>query len=232
MGTCSLPTNCNQVCGTIKRMKEVFFYNDELYRNPFILSKIKMLQAHIKGRFFRYKFKLLHASELNIAFNPKNKPGTDLDLENYPIILTKNIQEMEERLGTFKFNEKEYYNTIFKKNLRKFSLMMSDQTIYCGYYNSKWLKEGYGCLYAKDGCKYEGFFENDFKHGQGRLLHIDGYYYDGLFLYDKCNGFGRYVNLDGSLYVGQWKDDKQHGLGEEICSNGSKYEGNYENGKI
>ncbi len=44
---------------------------------------------------------------------------------------------------------------------------------------SKWQKEGYGILYTKDGCKYEGYFFNDIKYGFGRFLHVDGYCFEG-----------------------------------------------------
>jgi len=230
MGGCSISKNCNSVCGGLKKMTDVFLFNDEIYKNNRTLAKIKQIQSNYKGYRFRHKFKLLLSKNLNTTFLLKQKPGIDININTHPIILTKNIIDMENILGPFKFNEKDFSKTVKAKNLRRFCLMYPDNSIYDGYYNSKWQKEGYGVHYSRDGCKYEGYFVNDLKHGPGRFLHIDGYYYEGYSQFGNSNGFGKYQNLDGNTYIGNWKDDQQDGLGEQIFSDNSRYEGNFENG--
>ncbi len=135
MGNCTVPTNCNQVCGTLKRMKEVFLINDEFYKNPFILSKVLKIRGFVKAMYYRRRFKLLHAKELNITFNHKDKPGAVIDLDKHPIILCNNILEIEKTLGSYNFDEKYYFKASIQRNLRKYCLVLPDNSIYHGYYN-------------------------------------------------------------------------------------------------
>jgi hypothetical protein len=140
------------------------------------------------------------------------------------------VQGIESKLGNFSLNDKESLVNSYTK-LKKYCIRYSDSSIYKGYFNKLWQKEGYGVLYLPDGSKYEGFFTNNVMSGRGRLISSNGYYYEGNFALNCANGLGKFVNNDGAIYVGYWKNDRQHGLGEEVYQDGSRYEGNFEFGK-
>ena len=67
------------------------------------------------------------------------------------------------------------------------------------------IRDGYGCMYYKDGSKFEGEYVND-----------------------KINGFGIYTNKSGrKIYEGYWKDGKREGIGIYFCEDGASYEGEW-----
>lgn len=159
-------------------------------------------------------------------------PGMLMDPEHKisPNFLNRKVLEIEKNLGAFTLTEKEAYVLSFSE-MKKFSIMYSDNSLYIGHYNKNWQKEGFGIFYMTDGSKYEGFFQTDKMQGRGRLINYLGFFYEGEFSDNKANGFGKYVTADGSIYIGYWKDDKQNGIGEEVFPDGSRYEGNFLFGK-
>lgn len=160
-------------------------------------------------------------------FDISLRPGKPIKIEE--IIVNNKIIETEKQLGNLVIEEKELIEYIQqnKHRLRKECLKYEDSSIYMGYFNSYWEKEGYGVYILKDGSKYQGFFDKNKMNGRGRLVGIDGDYYEGEFKDDKANNIGKYVNKKGGIYVGNWLDDKQHGFGEEILFDGSYYKGEY-----
>jgi hypothetical protein len=213
----------------------------ELLDNNAITSEksidiIRKLQAVYRGYIFRKK------QSIKNKYNQDNKGSKIFDMskiqgkllsdnyESYNANSNNKIRELNNKLAPFELNEKEV--CLLKTGfLRKFTIQYPDNSVYKGYYNKDWQKEGYGILNLADGGLYEGFFKANLMEGRGRLINPEGFVYDGEFLNNKANGFGKYISLDGVTYKGQWKDEKQHGYGEEIFADGSHYEGDYFMGK-
>jgi hypothetical protein len=208
-------------------------YTDEhmITSNKSIKGIIK-LQALYRGhRFRKVKKDLRQTADFGYNFNNFKKPGIEVSWSTEPSGgIHAKVAKLKELLPAFELNEKESF---FLKNtyLQKHAFLYPDSTIYKGYYNKDWQREGYGVLYMIDGSVYEGCFKANIMEGRGRLLNVEGFYYEGDFLENKANGFGKFVSLDGISYVGYWKNEKQNGFGEELYPDGSKYEGNFENGK-
>ena len=73
---------------------------------------------------------------------------------------------------------------------------------------------GYGIYYfARHGCAYEGYWENNYKRGIG----IENWWYEsvyeGEFKNGKKNGIGVYKWKDDSVYYGEWFNNNIHGFG-------------------
>ena len=220
-------------CKSIRRA------NSEIVDNMSITSgtartMITQIQALFRGFIFRKKanyFINLKKSSSNSKslFDMGRIPGKELEVDFEPEENEK-VKELNKRITAFECNEKELY-LLRVSNLRKFAIQYADGSVYSGYMNKDWQREGYGKLYLPDGSKYEGFFRKNTMEGRGRLINSEGFLYDGEFLKNKANGFGKYISLDGIVYTGQWLDEKQHGYGEEIFADGSRYEGEYFMGK-
>ena len=87
---------------------------------------------------------------------------------------------------------------------------------------------GYGIYYfAKHGCAYEGFWENNYKIGIG----VENWWYEavyeGEFKNGKKNGLGTYKWRDGSFYAGEWFNNNIHGFGIFKNQNKKKYKGQF-----
>lgn len=167
------------------------------------------------------------------GFYPEECPGKLLsDVEVEKIKIKDKVLETEKLIGQFIIDEKEVLKFLedYKYKLKKFQLEYQDGSIYIGYVDPNWEREGYGIFLLTDGSKYEGTFRKNKMSGRGRLIGAKGDYYEGEFEDDKASGFGKYVNKDGGIYIGYWKYDKQDGRGEELFADGSQYEGFYENG--
>jgi hypothetical protein len=167
------------------------------------------------------------------GFLVTTRPGillSESDVEK--IKLKDKVAETETLLGPFIIEEKEVLKFLqdYKYKLKKYQIIYPDNSIYIGYYEPNWNREGYGILIQAEGTKYEGMFQNNKMSGRGRLIGSKGDYYEGEFEEDKASGFGKYVNKDGGIYIGYWHKDKQNGRGEELFVDGSQYEGFYENG--
>ena len=197
-------------------------------------TSIIKIQSLARGHLFRKKARfLLNYLKKKIpklrAFDNSKTPGKKIELSFEPC-LNEKVQLLKEKLPHFEVNEKESHAMRFS-NLKKLALEYPDKSIYKGFFNDIWQKEGYGQLFFADGSLYEGFFKGNFMHGRGRLLNSAGYSYDGEFQNGKADGFGKYFNLEGIVYRGGWLDEKQHGDGEESYPDGSTFEGEYFLGK-
>ena len=163
-------------------------------------------------------------------FEEKLCPGIPITQEELQKMqLNENVYQAESKLTKFILDEKEILKYLKQYNceLRKFQLRYKNGSIYVGYMDGNWQREGYGILLLNDGSKYEGTFKNNKFFGKGRLIKSIGEYYEGEFKNNKANGFGKLVKKNGAIYVGYWKNDKQQGKGEEIFPDGSRYEGSF-----
>ncbi len=161
------------------------------------------------------------------------RPGeliSDSDIKT--LKLSKEVIKIQNTIGPFIIEHKELLKSIeaYKTRLKKYQILYGDGSVYVGYYDQDWNKEGYGILISKDGSKYEGSFNSNKFSGRGRLIERNGSYYEGEFEDDKANGFGKYVDISGYIYIGHWKDQLQCGKGEEIYPDGYRYEGFFNKG--
>lgn len=170
---------------------------------------------------------IVPAAQTPDGFFESTIPGQIISVDT--IAIDPRIIETEKKLGEFVIEEKELIRYIEenKYRLKNCCLKYEDGSVYVGYFNKYWMREGYGILLLKDGSKYQGFFKENKMNGRGRLVGTKGDYYEGEFKDDKAHIFGKYVNAEGGIYVGQWKDDKQEGTGQEVLPDGSRYEGSY-----
>jgi hypothetical protein len=119
-----------------------------------------------------------HKTEKSIDFNESNIPGQTIespDMSN---------KEMD-KLGTCKLSDdqqKYVGEGLESGKLRVYTLLEPDNIIYEGCYNSKWEKDGKGCIYYPTGSRLEGFFENNFIK-TGRLINSELDYYEGKLVY-------------------------------------------------
>ena len=87
---------------------------------------------------------------------------------------------------------------------------------------------GYGIYYfSRQGCAYEGFWENNYKCGIG----VENWWYEaayeGEFKNGKKNGIGTYKWKDNSIYTGEWFNNNIHGFGIFKNKNKKKYKGEF-----
>lgn len=76
------------------------------------------------------------------------------------------------------------------------------------------IANGYGIYYfSRQGCAYEGYWENNYKKGIG----VENWWYEavyeGEFKNGKKNGIGIYKWKDDSIYYGEWFNNNIHGFG-------------------
>ena len=218
--------------------KEIEYKDNYIISSKKCIMSIIKLQAIYRGFIYRKKRKVydrkVSGNGIGVNdnyFSNDKKPGLEVSFTTEPKNeVNGKILKLKELLTPFELNEKETF--LLKNNyLRRYAFLYHDNSLYKGYYNKDWQREGYGIYYRTDGCIYEGFFKGNRAEGRGRLLHIDGFCYEGDFMDNKANGFGKYINLEGMTYLGYWKNDVQDGFGEEIYPDGSRYEGYFENGK-
>ena len=87
---------------------------------------------------------------------------------------------------------------------------------------------GYGFyFFSRQGCKYEGYWENNYKSGIGEenWWYLDNY--EGEFKKGKKNGIGVYKWKDGSSYQGEWLNNNIHGWGIFNSKNKRIYSGHF-----
>jgi hypothetical protein len=220
------------------------FFKDKEFNDKYILSsktsidKLIRLQSIYRGYMFRKKLRPILSTnqstsngfQENEFLPPHRRPGMEVPMTAEPPELKSNIRRLKDMLPPFELNQKETFE-LKNENLRRLCLIYPDKSMYKGYYNKDWYREGYGVFYLPDGSLYEGFFKSNHMEGRGRLFNIEGFSYEGEFAESKANGFGKFMSLEGVTYIGYWKNEKQHGVGEEVYPDGSKYEGMFENGK-
>ena len=87
---------------------------------------------------------------------------------------------------------------------------------------------GYGIYYfSRQGCAYEGLWENNEKCGIGTEIWWYEAFYEGEFKNGKKNGIGTYKWKDNSMYSGEWFNNNIHGFGIFKNKNKKKYKGQF-----
>ena len=217
-------------------IKEKEYIDNYILSSPNSITAIIKLQSMYKGYIFRKKrknlqfepkFTYINNGMFDDIFNPDNKPGLEVDFTTVPSQEPNpKILKLKEMLPPFEIEQK-----LENEPLRRYGFMYPDKSLYIGYYNANFERQGFGVYYLPDGSIYEGMFNKNFMHGKGRLLNAEGFCYEGEFIENKANGMGKYISLDGVSYNGNWKNEKQHGYGEEVYQDGSHYKGEFEMGK-
>lgn len=184
----------------------------------------------------------LHAEQDGCDEMKKTKSAIDYELsyENCPGVLLKSdtlmgrvnekVLKREKELPPFEYDEIFRDNTLEKPKLKKIvSILYPDNSIYQGFFEPLWIKNGFGTLLFNDGSKYVGTFAEDKIKGKGRLIYNDGDYYQGEFDDNKPNGKGVLVRTTEFIvtYKGDFRDGLKDGFGEERISDGSYYEGQF-----
>lgn len=73
-------------------------------------------------------------------------------------------------------------------------------------------KQGRGIKIMSNGDRYEGEFDNDYRHGTGKYIwgpktQWAGQWYSGQYRHDLRHGWGVFQWETGDRYEGEWKDD-------------------------
>jgi hypothetical protein len=182
--------NCCSLHETNTKNDKVVYEESEIFDQT---NSIVKLQAFIRGVNYRLRFKIINLNKnlrvltkkftmlpaVQDGFLHSKMPGKAINIETVQI--NKKVSLIEEKLGEFVIEEKELLKCIEeqKHNLRNYSLEYEDGSIYYGYYNKEWEREGLGILMFPDGSKYQGFFKSNKMHGRGRLVGSHGDYYWG-----------------------------------------------------
>ena len=128
-----------------------------------------------------------------------------------------------------KMSDNSVLKGIFCNNaLNGFSLVsyINKDTYKGELYNDK--ANGYGIYYfSRQGCAYEGFWEDNYKTGIG----VENWWYEavyeGEFRNGKKNGIGTYKWKDNSIYTGEWYNNNIHGFGIFKNKTKKKYKGQF-----
>ena len=108
-----------------------------------------------------------------------------------------------------------------------------DGDFYEGECGKFWKKNGYGVLlYANNGNRYVGMFENDMRHGDGTLFYQSGEKYNGSWEKGNVHGKGTYHWPNGDSYQGYWTNGKRDGKGQLYSIRGMVYDGEWRNDQI
>ncbi|XP_063748384.1 ankyrin repeat and MYND domain-containing protein 1 isoform X2 [Eleginops maclovinus] len=78
-----------------------------------------------------------------------------------------------------------------------------------------------------DGSRYEGEFENGFKHGNGRYTWRNGESYEGSFYKDYRHGAGVYCWPTGHRFTGKFYLNRKEGYGQQQFPDGATFQGLY-----
>ena len=88
------------------------------------------------------------------------------------------------------------------------------------------IAEGYGkYIFKRQGCEYEGYWNNNYKNGIGKESWWHQGNYIGEFKNGKKNGIGIYYWNDESFYKGEWLNNNIHGKGIFNSKNKRIYKG-------
>ena len=176
-----------------------------------------------------------------------NTDTGDIAFNNLAIIKNKNIKQK---------NIKKYFNEYgYSKNDGILNINYDDGTYLEGIYYNNALNgftriyfankevfkgeifedkaEGYGkYFFYRQGCEYEGYFENNYKSDIGieNWWHNDNY--QGEFKLGKKNGIGIYKWRDESFYKGEWMNNNIHGWGIFNNKNKKIYQGHFVMGEM
>ena len=176
-----------------------------------------------------------------------NTDTGDIAFNNLAIIKNKNIKQK---------NIKKYFNEYgYSENDGILNINYDDGTYLEGIYYNNALNgftriyfankevfkgeifedkaEGYGkYFFYRQGCEYEGYFENNYKSDIGieNWWHNDNY--QGEFKLGKKNGIGIYKWRDESFYKGEWMNNNIHGWGIFNNKNKKIYQGHFVMGEM
>ena len=166
---------------------------------------------------------------------PKQKQKLILQLEEkvkdlYNEYLTSNLKKQEASLG-LKQNETSYKSlysnsssigigSAFVGGLRLYTKLLilkynNIPSFYVGEVNINNELNGKGILMQKDGCKYNGTFENNIFTGVGRYIDKEGTLYEGYFTNGNLEGRATKKMLNGCLYIGDFVNGVREGKGKE-----------------
>ena len=183
----------------------------------------------------------------NINQNYLNTDTGDIAFNNLAIIKNQNIKQK---------NIKKYFNEYgYSENDGLLSVSFEDGTKLEGIYYNNSLNgftriffsnkevfkgeifddkaEGYGkYFFYRQGCEYEGYWENNYKSDIGieNWWHNDSY--QGEFKFGKKNGIGTYKWRDESFYKGEWMNNNIHGWGIFNSKNKKIYSGHFIMGEM
>ena len=117
-----------------------------------------------------------------------------------------------------------YYNNAFNGFSK---IIFSNKEIFKGEIFDN-IANGYGIYeFIRQGSKYEGYWENNYKNDIGYESWWFGDYYKGNFKNGKKNGIGSYYWKDGSFYKGEWLNNYIHGWGVFNSKNKRIYKGRF-----
>ncbi|XP_054458909.1 ankyrin repeat and MYND domain-containing protein 1 [Anoplopoma fimbria] len=88
-------------------------------------------------------------------------------------------------------------------------------------------RRGLGVQEWTDGARYEGGFENGFKHGEGRYTWRNGEFYEGSFYKDYRHGDGLYCWPTGHKFTGKFYLNRKEGYGQQLFPDGATFQGLY-----
>ena len=176
-----------------------------------------------------------------------NTDTGDIAFNNLAIIKNKNIKQK---------NIKKYFNEYgYSENDGILNINYDDGTYLEGIYYNNALNgftriyfankevfkgeifedkaEGYGkYFFYRQGCEYEGYFENNYKSDIGIENWWNNDNYQGEFKLGKKNGIGIYKWRDESFYKGEWMNNNIHGWGIFNNKNKKIYQGHFVMGEM
>jgi len=176
-----------------------------------------------------------------------NTDTGDIAYNNLAIIKNKNIKQknIKKYFNDYGYSENDgilninyddgtnlegiYYNNALNGFTR---IYFSNKEVFKGeIFDDK--AEGYGkYFFYRQGCEYEGYFENNYKSDIGieNWWHNDNY--QGEFKFGKKNGIGIYKWRDESFYKGEWMNNNIHGWGIFNSKNKKIYQGHFVMGEM
>ena len=207
--------------------------------NESIINLQALLRGFLVRKMIKERFQRTPEKSVSTKTRLTNsKLSTLLDLNTFrnsfkeippdkvPIYTTHAATETMCRLGPFLSQQ-----TVKEKKLTKRGpVILENDEIYTGDWNSLNQRHGRGVQVWSDGSTYEGYWKSDVACGKGRMISGHGDVYDGDWKNDKPNGYGVFEAFQGSRYEGYWKDNKKHGDGIETWDDGSSYQGLFHNG--
>ena len=183
----------------------------------------------------------------NINQKYLNTDTGDIAFNNLAIIKNKNIKQknVEKYFNDYGYSENDgilninyddgtnlegiYYNNALNGFTR---IYVVNKEVFKGeIFDDK--AEGYGkYFFYRQGCEYEGYWENNYKSDIGieNWWHNDNY--QGEFKFGKKNGIGIYKWRDESFYKGEWMNNNIHGWGIFNNKNKKVYQGHFVMGEM
>ena len=238
------------------RLLQPYFYNKEYFKCPadVAIEAIKEV-AESEIKYEEYKvFKNATDVEKSVEFMPQRYMGSWFDerlglgrYEGYVIQGNKRhgrgifIRDPIERndasefigkvvlesQASFYFEGVKYVGEFKNDNFHG----KGDLEKYGSKYEGQWqdgYRHGHGIQTFANGDQYVGEWNEGEEHGQGTLTRANGDKYVGGWQDGYHEGQGQLTDYDGDIYIGLWKDGSRSGYGIQSTISGSKYEGMWE----